>query len=70
MKKADIGVAMYVLAAFVMMIVPIPAALLDVLLAVNIAVAFTILFSCMFAKEVLAQAQGFLQSSKIEKLKM
>jgi len=53
MKKADIGVAMYVLAAFVMMIVPIPAALLDVLLAVNIAVAFTILFSCMFAKEVL-----------------
>ena len=53
MKKADIGVAMYVLAAFVMLIVPIPNWLLDVLLAVNMSVAFSILFGCMFAKEVL-----------------
>lgn len=53
MKKADIGVALYVLAAFVMLIVPIPSWLLDVLLAVNIAVAFAIMFGCMFAKEVL-----------------
>ena len=29
MKKADIGVAAYVLAAFIMMIVPIPSGLLD-----------------------------------------
>lgn len=53
MKKADIGVAVYVLAAFVMLIVPIPNWLLDILLAINISVAFAILFGCMFAKEVL-----------------
>ena len=53
MKKADIGVAAYVVAAFVMMIVPIPNVLLDVLLACNIAIAFTILFGTMFSKEVL-----------------
>lgn len=53
MKKADIGVAAYVLAAFIMMIVPVPSWLLDVLLACNIAIAFTVLFSTMFSKEVL-----------------
>lgn len=53
MKKADIGVALYILAAFVMLIVPISSVLLDVLLACNIAVAFAILFSTMYAKEVL-----------------
>lgn len=53
MKKADIGVAIYVLSAFVMFIVPIPSWLLDVLLALNISVAFTVMFGCMFAKEVL-----------------
>jgi len=53
MKKADVGVAAYVLAAFIMMIVPIPKGLLDVLLACNIAIAFTILFGAMFSKEVL-----------------
>ena len=35
MKKADIGVAAYVLSAFIMMIVSIPQWLLDVLLACN-----------------------------------
>ncbi len=50
---ADAAIAVYILAAFVMFIVTIPAGLLDVLLAVNIAVAFTILFTSMFAKEVL-----------------
>lgn len=53
MKKADVAVAAYVLAAFIMMIVPIPKGLLDVLLACNIAVAFTVLFGTMFSKEVL-----------------
>lgn len=53
MKKQDVGVALYVLAAFVMFIVPIPPALLDVFLALNMAIAFTILFVCMFTKEVL-----------------
>lgn len=53
MKKADIGVALYILAAFIMLIVPIPNWLLDIFLACNIAIAFTVLFGCMFAKEVL-----------------
>ena len=50
---ADAAIAVYILSAFVMFIVTIPAGLLDVLLAINIAVAFTILFTSMFAKEVL-----------------
>ena len=53
MKKADLGVALYVLAAFIMMIIPIPNTLLDILLGFNMAVAFSVLFSTMFAKEVL-----------------
>ena len=53
MKKQDLGVALYILAAFVMLIVPIPNTLLDILLACNMALAFTILFTTMFVKEVL-----------------
>ncbi|MCR4649133.1 MAG: flagellar biosynthesis protein FlhA [Lachnospiraceae bacterium] len=53
MKRADIAVAAYILAAFIMLIVPIPNWLLDILLAVNISTGFIILFSTMFAKEVL-----------------
>ena len=53
MKKADIGVALYILVAFIMLIVPVPPSLLDVLLAINISIAFTIMFGCMFTKEVL-----------------
>ena len=53
LKTADLGVAIYVLTAFIMLIVSVPAGVLDVLLACNIAVAFTVLFGCMFANEVL-----------------
>ncbi|MCI8323648.1 MAG: flagellar biosynthesis protein FlhA [Lachnospiraceae bacterium] len=53
LKIGDVGVAMYLLAAFIMLIVPISSGLLDVLLACNIAVAFTIMFGCMFTNEVL-----------------
>ena len=53
MKKADLGVAIYILAAFVMLIVPIPSWLLDICLAINISIAFLIMFVCMFSKEVL-----------------
>ena len=52
MKKADLGVALYILAAFIMFIVPISPTLLDVFLTFNIAIAFTILFVSMFSKEV------------------
>lgn len=53
MKKADIGIALYILSAFIMLIVPIPSFLLDVLLAMNMAIAFSVMFGCMFTKEVL-----------------
>ncbi|MBP3297348.1 MAG: FHIPEP family type III secretion protein, partial [Lachnospiraceae bacterium] len=53
MKSGDLVVAIYVLAAFVMLIVPIPNWLLDILLAINMSVAFSVLFSAMFSKEAL-----------------
>ncbi len=56
MKKfavADIGVALYLLCAFVFLIVPIPSFVLDIALAANISIAFAVLFNTMFAKEVL-----------------
>ncbi len=53
MKKADIGVALYLLCAIIMLIVPISSTLLDILLALNISLAFTIMFTSMFTKEVL-----------------
>jgi len=39
-KKADLGVALYILTAFIMFIVTIPSWLLDILLALNIGIAF------------------------------
>ena len=53
MKKADLGVALYLLGAIIMLIVPITSTIMDVLLAINISLAFTILFTTMFTKEVL-----------------
>ena len=53
LKRTDAMVAIYMLVAFIMLIVPLPAVLLDIFMAFNIAVAFTILFVCMFTKEVL-----------------
>ncbi len=51
--RADLGVALYLLCAFIFLIIPIPSGLLDVCLALNMSVAFAILFNSMFAKEVL-----------------
>ncbi len=53
MKKADIGIALYLLAAVIFFIVPIPSILLDVMLAFNISIALVVLFNCLFVKEVL-----------------
>ncbi len=53
LQKWDAVVAIYILLAFIMLIVPLPAWLLDVFMAFNMAVAFTILFAAMFAREVL-----------------
>ncbi len=53
MKKADVGVALYLLAAVVFFIVPIPNIVLDVMLALNISIALVVLFNCLFVQEVL-----------------
>ena len=53
LQKTDAIVAIYILIAFIMFIVPLPGAVLDVFMAFNIAIGFTILFVCMFSKEVL-----------------
>ena len=53
MKKADIGIALYLLAAIIFFIVPIPAILLDIMLTFNISIALLILMNALFVKEVL-----------------
>ncbi|MBO5282101.1 MAG: flagellar biosynthesis protein FlhA [Lachnospiraceae bacterium] len=53
LSRTDAMVAIYILVAFLMLIIPLPAGVLDVFMAFNIAIAFTVLFVCMFSKEVL-----------------
>ena len=52
-KKTDIGVAAYLLAAIIFFIVPIPSILLDVMLALNISIALIVLMNVLFVREVL-----------------
>lgn len=56
MKKADIFVGLYIIAAVVFLIVPIPSFVLDILLALNISLAMIILFNALFTKEALDMA--------------
>lgn len=53
LQRTDAMIAIYILIAFIMLIVPLPGFILDIFMAFNIAISFTILFVCMFAKEVL-----------------
>ncbi|MBP8969070.1 MAG: flagellar biosynthesis protein FlhA [Lachnospiraceae bacterium] len=53
MGKFDVFVAMYLAIAIVLFIIPIPAVILDILLAFNISLAMTIMFGALFCKEVL-----------------
>ena len=53
MKKSDLFVGLYILAAIVFLIISVPSGLLDVLLAFNMAVALVILFMALFSKEPL-----------------
>ena len=53
MKKADAGIALYLLAAIIFFIIPIPSFLLDIMLALNISLALVILMNALFVKEVL-----------------
>lgn len=51
MKKTDLFIGLYLLAAIVFMIVSVPSGLLDVLLAFNMFVALVVLFNALFSKE-------------------
>ncbi|MGB4658451.1 MAG: FHIPEP family type III secretion protein, partial [Mobilitalea sp.] len=53
MKRNNVIVGLFLLVAIVLMIVPIPAILLDVLLAFNISLALIILLNAMLTSEVL-----------------
>lgn len=53
LKKADLGVGLYLLSSIVFLIISIPAGLLDVLLAFSISIALVIMFNAMFSKESL-----------------
>ena len=52
-RKTDLFIGIYILAAVIFMIVSIPSWLLDILVALNISVAMIILFNALFAKDVL-----------------
>ena len=51
--KADLGIALYLLAAFIFLIVPMSETMLDICLTVDMGISFAILFNAMFCKEVL-----------------
>ncbi len=53
LQKWDAVIGIYILVAFIMFIVPLPSFMLDLFMAFNMAIAFTILFACMFSKEIL-----------------
>ena len=56
MKKTDLALAIYILAAIVFLIVPIPSFLLDILVTFNIAIALLVLLNAMYAQEILSMS--------------
>jgi len=55
-SKSDISIGIYLLAAVIFFIIPIPSILLDIMLAVNIGIALVILFNSLFVHNVLDMA--------------
>ncbi|WP_066720311.1 flagellar biosynthesis protein FlhA [Clostridium sp. Marseille-P299] len=53
MKKTDLAIGIYIISAIIFLIIPMPAILLDVLLALNISIAMIVLFNALFSQEVL-----------------
>ena len=51
MKKTDIMIGIYLLAAIVCLFITLPSGLLDVMLAINITVAFIILFTALYSSQ-------------------
>ena len=53
MKKSDLAIGLYLLAAIIFLIIPMNSTVLDMFLALNISLAMVILFNALFAKEIL-----------------
>lgn len=54
--KGDVFVGLYLLAAIILFIIPIPSLLLDVLITFNLMVSLAILFNCLYAEEILSMS--------------
>lgn len=52
-NRANFGIGSFILITIIMFVLPIPSFLLDILLAINLAIAMTVLFNAMFSKEAL-----------------
>ena len=52
-KKTDLFIGVYLMAAIVFLFIPIPSWLLDILIALNVSVALIIMFTSLYAKDVL-----------------
>lgn len=52
-KKSDLFIGLYLMTAILCLFISIPSLLLDIFLAINIAVAMIILFTALYAKEAL-----------------
>lgn len=56
MKRNDIAVGLYILAAIMFLIIPMRPILLDIFLALNIAISLVILLNAMFTNEALSMS--------------
>ncbi len=54
--RGDVFIGLYLLAAVIFFIIPIPSILLDVLITFNLMVALIVLFNCLFAEDTLAMS--------------
>lgn len=52
-NRANFGIGSFILITIIMLVLPIPDFLLSILLAINLAIAMTVLFNAMFSKEAL-----------------
>ena len=53
MKRMDLFIGAYLMAAIIFFIVPIPSLLLDIMITLNLIIAMIILFNSLYAKETL-----------------
>ncbi len=53
MKRMDLFIGVYLMAAVVFFIVPIPSVMLDFFITFNLIIAMVILFTALYAKETL-----------------